>query len=246
MLSANGIRAIFFDLDGTLRFNIPSGREFFMDRASVLGVPVTQADRDRTWRWEHLYWAESAELHADMAAFPEREAFWRHYSRRQLVVLGCRPEEAEMLAPQIHQYMIEQYKPESWVPPGTISLLKDLRGAGYMLGVISNRDNPFDEELTHLGLGGFFHLTVSAGEARSKKPDVVIFGYALDRVGRTASEAIYVGDNYYADVVGARNAGISPVLLDRGRIFTDPGCPAITSLSELPGVIEKISDERGK
>jgi hypothetical protein len=31
MPSPNGIRAIFFDLDGTLRFNRPSGRDYFMD-----------------------------------------------------------------------------------------------------------------------------------------------------------------------------------------------------------------------
>ena len=237
MLARDGIRAIFFDLDGTLRFNRPSGREYFMDYAASLGVPLSKDDRARAWRWEHLYFANSADLKKDEATYLQPDDFWRNYSRRQLIAVGCSSEQAERLAPIIHKYMNENYKPESWVEPTTFDLLAELKAAGYQLGVISNRDLPFVEELKQIGLEGYFDLTVSGGEAGSKKPDPGIFHYSLARAGARPTETMYVGDNYFADVIGARNAGVHPVLLDIGGIFHQPGCPSIKSLAELPGIL---------
>ena len=241
MLSPNGIRAIFFDLDGTLRFNRPSGREYFMDYAATLGVRLTKDDRARVWRWEHLYFANSPDLLEDEARYPQAEDFWRNYSRRQLVAMGCTTELAGQLAPAIHQYMNEFYRPETWVEPASLDLLAELKAAGYRLGVISNRDLPFTEELKQIGLEVYFDLAVSGGEAGSKKPDPGIFHYTLSRAGLRPEETMYVGDNYFADVVGARNAGIHPVLLDIGGIFHQPGCPTIQSLAELRGVLDHPS-----
>jgi HAD superfamily hydrolase (TIGR01549 family) len=238
MLTPNGIRAIFFDLDGTLRFNRPAGREYFMDYAASLGIPLSKDDRARVWRWEHLYWAESADLRKDQAKYPARDDFWRNYSRRQLVAMGCASDQADQLTPVIHDFMNENYHPENWVDPTTFDLLAELKAAGYLLGVISNRDAPFVEELKQIGLGGHFNLAVSAGEAGSKKPDPGIFQHTLALAGACPAETLYVGDNYFADVVGARNAGIHPVLLDTDGIFHQPGCPTIKSLAELPEILK--------
>jgi putative hydrolase of the HAD superfamily len=237
MLSPNGIRAIFFDLDGTLRFNRPSGRDYFMDYAATLGVPTSRDQRDLVWRWEHFYWANSNDLLIDEAKYPERDAFWLNYGRLQLIKMGCSAEKAEQLAPIVHAYMNESYKPENWVDPVSYDLLAELKEAGYLLGVISNRDLPFDEELAQLGLDEYFKLSISGGEAGSKKPEAGIFNYALKRADARPEQTMYVGDNYFADVVGARNAGLHPVLLDIGGIFHQPGCPSIKTLGELPGIL---------
>jgi putative hydrolase of the HAD superfamily len=238
--SPNGIRAIFFDLDGTLRFNRPSGRDYFMDYAATLGAPTSRHQRDLVWRWEHCYWANSSDLLKDEAKYPDRDAFWLNYGRRQLIEMGCAADQAEHLAPLIHGYMNENYKPENWVDPVTYDLLAELKAMGYLLGVISNRDLPFAEELKQMGLDVYFELFVSGGEAGSKKPEAGIFHFALTRTGTDPDQTVYVGDNYFADVVGARNAGVHPVLLDIGGIFHQPGCPSIKSLAELPGILGHI------
>ena len=237
MLSPNGIRAIFFDLDGTLRFNRPSGRDYFMDYAATLGVQTSRDQRAFVWRWEHYYWANSNDLLIDEAKYPERDAFWLNYGRLQLIQMGCTDEQAEQLAPIVHAYMNENYKPENWVDPVSYDLLAELKEAGYLLGVISNRDLPFDEELAQLGLDEYFTLSISGGEAGSKKPEAGIFNYALNRADARPDQTMYVGDNYFADVVGARNAGLHPVLLDIGGIFHQPGCPSIKTLGEIPGIL---------
>jgi putative hydrolase of the HAD superfamily len=72
------------------------------------------------------------------------------------------------------------------------------------------------------------------------KPEPEIFGHALRRLNLTAQEALYVGDNYYADVVGARRAGLRPVLYDPRGIFPEPGCETIKSFDELNTLVKVI------
>jgi len=48
---------------------------------------------------------------------------------------------------------------------------------------------------------------------------------------------VHVGDHYYADVLGARAAGVYPVLLDRGEWSSNPDCTVITTLLDLPELL---------
>jgi HAD superfamily hydrolase (TIGR01549 family) len=219
MKSPNGIKTILYDLDGTLHINQPAGRDFFLDYAVSLGLPVSAEDRRRTAIWEHYYWAESAEVLRDVLDFPDSETFWVHYLRRQLEAAGVPAEQAQVLAPEADQYMKANYRPDDIVLPGTYEVLVQLRAAGYILGVVSNRDRPFGDYLAKMGLATLVDFTVSGDEAGSKKPDRGIFEYALRKARASAEEAIYVGDSYFADVVGARGAGIQPVLFDPSGVF---------------------------
>jgi putative hydrolase of the HAD superfamily len=239
MLLSNDIRAIFYDLDGTLRFNNPSGRDFFADRAAELGLSITPADRLRNARWEHSYWAASDELRHDRLSNPDGKSFWRSYGIRQLVVLGVPAEQAETLGPQINEYMEEFYRPEDAMLPDTHETLTTLWESGYILAVVSNRDEPFGHYLEKLGIGHYFHFSLAAGEVESWKPDKEIFEHALQRAGVAAHQAIYVGDNYFADIVGAKNAGLNPILLDIHHVFEEPDCPVIQSHEQLLTLLEQ-------
>src|SRR5512143_3946712 len=224
------IRAIFFDLDGTLRHNLPSGSEFFADYAIQQGLRATQEDRLRAMRWEHYYWANSPELKSDRNTYLSDEAgFWGAYARRQLVALGASNADADRLAPPLNEYMGHEYKPKSVVPEDAIRLLGALKQTGYVLGVLSNRDKPFADEIEELGLAPFFAITMAGGALRMWKPEPQLFLHACEKLNVAPAEAIYIGDNYFADVVGARRAGLLPVLYDPRGIFDDPGCPILRS-----------------
>jgi HAD superfamily hydrolase (TIGR01549 family) len=241
MISPNDIKAIFFDLDGTLRHSVPSGGEVFTDYVVTLGLQVDQEVRLRAMRWEHLYWANSVDLRDDLLAHSgETEKFWVEYSRRRLLALGASPEQAAELAPKTSLHMGEFYKPESVVPEDVRRTLPQLKEAGYMLGVISNREKPFQDVLDDHGIAEFFDFSMAAGEVQVWKPDPGIFAHALQRLQLSTQEVIYVGDNYYADVVGARAAGLLPVLYDPLGIFPDPDCTTIRSFDELNSVIKVI------
>jgi HAD superfamily hydrolase (TIGR01549 family) len=232
------IKTILYDLDGTLRFNQPSGREFFLDYVATLGVPVSAQDRRRVAVWEHRYWAESAAMLRDMAEQTTPDAFWTRYSERQLEALGCAPGQVLALAAETHRYMGEHYQPQDVLLPGAAEVLAQLRAADYRLGVVSNRQEPFGEYLAQKGLAPLVDFSVSGSEAGSRKPDKGIFEFALRRAGSRAEETIYVGDNYFADVIGARAAGVNPVLFDPQEVFDEPGCPVIRSHNELLDLLD--------
>ncbi len=232
------IRAIFFDLDGTLRHNLPSGSVFFAEQAIRLGLHATSEDRLRAMRWEHYYWANSPELLADRRThLPDEGRFWGAIARRQLVALGASNAEADRLAPLMNEYMRTEFKPQSVVPEDALRLLPALRQKGYVLGLLSNRDKPFDEEVAQLGLASFFELTLAGGPLQMWKPEPHLFVHACAQLKLQPAEAAYIGDNYFADVIGARRAGLQPVLYDPRGIFDEPGCPVIRSFDELQGVL---------
>ena len=241
MIQPYDIKAVFFDLDGTLRHSVPSGGEVFTDYVITLGLKVNEEARLRALRWEHLYWANSEDMRDDLLAHSgETEKFWIEYSRRRLIALGASSEEASEYAVKASVHMGEFYRPESVVPDDVRRTLPQLKEAGYILAVISNRDKPFLDVLKEHGIAEFFDFSLAGGEINAFKPEPDIFEHALQRVSLSPREATYVGDNYYADVVGARRAGLQPVLYDPIGIFPEPDCATIKSFDELNSLIKVI------
>ena len=234
-----GIKAVLFDLDGTLRYNSPSYAQLFDDYVSGLdGVLNTQENRRRAMRWEHHYWAGAPDYMADREAYGEDEGgFWTNYDRRRMIAFGFHPERAAALALQVQQYMTT-YKPVDMLYPDAIQTLVVLGQRGLKVGLVSNRQKSIDELLAKLGLSEHLAFSVISGEANASKPDPAIFVHALHRSNTAPQETVYVGDNYFADVVGARRAGLHPVLFDPLHIFDEPGCPVVSGLAQVNSLLE--------
>jgi putative hydrolase of the HAD superfamily len=120
------------------------------------------------------------------------------------------------------------------VHPDTPSVLEALRARGLVLGVVSNADGRIAGDLAQNGLGAHFGTVIDSHVVGVEKPDPAIFHLALDALGMTAAESLYVGDVFGIDVVGARRAGLEAVLLDTlGRYPGGVDCRRIRALSEL-------------
>jgi len=235
-------QVIVFDLDGTLRHNQPPSLHTFIDHAVRLGVPDGGEKRRRAARWTHYYWAQSDELLEDVQEFVEMdEPFWTHYARRSLLALDCSPDCAHELAPQMVRHMDTTYQPEDIILPDVPETLGALQRAGYRLAVLSNRSQPCDEYLEEIGLAGYFETALVAGQVGSWKPDPGIFRHILAHMGAAAGDTLYVGDNYYADVVGAQRAGVQPLLLDPEQVFPDAECPVIEAIGDLAALARLCS-----
>jgi HAD superfamily hydrolase (TIGR01662 family) len=241
MKSNHKIKAIFFDLDGTLRHSVPEGGQVFDEYLLSLGHRLSEEDRLRAMRWEYLYWANSVDLRDDLLAHTaDSENFWIEYSRRRLIALGFSPGSAREVAPQVSGHMGELYEPESIVPEDVRRLLPALKEAGYILAVISNREKPFHDVLASHHLSEYFHFALAAGEVDIYKPEPGVFKHALERGNVTAQETVYVGDNYFADVVGSRRAGLHPVLYDPVGVFPEADCLKIESFDELIPLVKGL------
>ncbi len=231
------VEAVIFDLDGTLRHSEPRSMDLFHDLAQRHGLSLDEQIRRMAVRWNHAYWADSEEREADAEAAEDREAFWLNYARRHLIALGARRAQAEKLAPKLHRLMVENYDPVDVVPQDVVPTLKALSAQGYRLALVSNRSDPLEETVTELSLDGRFELTLAAGEVGWWKPDPRLLQHAAEEIGVEPGCAVYVGDNPYADVRGARNAGMHPVLVDPERLFPEIQCHKIETIGELPTLL---------
>ena len=121
----------------------------------------------------------------------------------------------------------------------TVPTLAYLRDAGFKLAIVSNWDTPLDPLTERLGIADYFDTITASHDARvrSAKPDPHIFNYTLAKIGVSASETVHVGDTYEADIIGARNVGIRPILIDRDGTQTGRWQETIQSLSELPKLL---------
>jgi putative hydrolase of the HAD superfamily len=132
---------------------------------------------------------------------------------------------------------MKNQKFDSCVPTEVPKTLQDLKNDGYTIGLVSNRRRPIVEELNELGLTPYLDFAYVAGEVDAWKPDPQIFDRAIVEAGFAPEQMIYVGDNYYADIVGAQRAGLTPILIDPEYVFPDAACTVIHSIGEIPGLL---------
>jgi putative hydrolase of the HAD superfamily len=120
--------------------------------------------------------------------------------------------------------------------PGTIAALEQL-APRYRLGVVSNANGTVRALMTRLGLDRFFDVVVDSHEEGVQKPDPRLFRIGVERMGAAPESTVYVGDIFAIDVLGARAAGLSAVLIDPHGLHTDKPCDRITTMLELPALL---------
>jgi putative hydrolase of the HAD superfamily len=111
--------------------------------------------------------------------------------------------------------------------------LARLRQAGLKLGVVSNSDGRVEQALAAAGLREYFDVVIDSALVGVEKPDPRIFHAALEALGVAPEEALYVGDLYEIDVLGARAAGMEAVLLGASADMSEPNCRVAASIPEL-------------
>jgi putative hydrolase of the HAD superfamily len=129
----------------------------------------------------------------------------------------------------------------SSVAAGSRQSLERLRAAGLKLGVVSNSDGRVEEALGAAGLREYFDVVVDSALIGVEKPDPRIFRAALDALAVKAEEALYVGDLYEVDILGARAAGMEAVLLVTAK-DGERRCATIQSIEDL---VAELLAQRG-
>jgi putative hydrolase of the HAD superfamily len=231
MLAENSIRTVLFDFDGTLVFHQPDSFDILRDFCADIGQPLSQEAERQGRRTRHEYFVDP--IIRDQVSGLSSQEFWTHFNRHLLEAI-CVEGNLEHLATEVtgrfSDLTLNYHCPEA-----SCVTLRELHARGYDLGLITNRVNVdrFHELLDQMSLWSHFDLILASGEIGVSKPDPQIFATALERIGARAQESIYIGDNYWADVVGARRAGVTPVLLDPYLLFPEAACLTLERLDEL-------------
>jgi putative hydrolase of the HAD superfamily len=104
----------------------------------------------------------------------------------------------------------------------------------YPLGLISNGYSDVQiNKLKKVEMVQFFKAIVVSEDIGYRKPDSKIFIETCAMLGVVANGTVFIGDHITNDVIGSRNAGLSPIWLNTIQEEIDVDCPTILSLSEL-------------
>jgi len=125
---------------------------------------------------------------------------------------------------EAHRHLDDEFADAAlWVEPvpGSREGLQALADTGVRLGLISNADGMMGPRLAQLelcqvgpGIGVDIECVIDSGNVGVMKPDPRIFEVAIDLLSLDADQIWYVGDMPAIDLVGARRAGIRPILMD--------------------------------
>ena len=123
--------------------------------------------------------------------------------------------EAAADATSVAAEYIQHYR-DNWRPvPGALELLDALR-SHVRIGIItSGIISEQSDKIRFCDFGPRLDAVVISEEAGLSKPDPAIFRLALARLDSTAQEAVMVGNSWEDDIVGARDAGLAALWLNR-------------------------------
>jgi len=119
------------------------------------------------------------------------------------------------------------------------------KGSDFRLHTISNAtdDGVVQRLVDKAGFRPWFDPIISSASVGIRKPDPAIFRMVLDKWGIAAREAVMVGDDPEADILGARLTGMRSILVRRSNDPVDAQIvpdAEVTRLSQLPEVIASL------
>ncbi len=192
---------------------------------------------------DRAHYAGAVAFPSDGGADVDWATRWRAYLDGYITECDV-PEETR---DEVHQHLDSEFADAAlWLQevPGARAGLRALADTGVRLGIISNADGLIGGRLTEMeilqvgaGIGVPMECIIDSGAVGVMKPDPRIFQLALDAMSLAPSDAWYVGDMPGIDVVGARAAGLFPVLMDPFQFHLEADYARISSLSDLAAVI---------
>ena len=230
MTKLTGIKAVSFDVDGTLwDFEGAMRRSLRQvllelawidpEAAAVLDVDRMIAIRERV----HDDWVGPVPDLEDV----RRESFWQ-----TLRDIG-RPDDA--LASRLSNVYFQHRYADNGLFDEVLPVLEEL-SRSYLIGLISN-GNSYPERL---GLESMVRFAAYAQDCGAEKPDPRIFEVALEKAGCSPRELLHVGDSLEHDVAGARTAGSRSVWLNRNGHERGSGIEPDREVSSLRELLELL------
>ncbi|HED04222.1 MAG TPA: HAD family hydrolase [Candidatus Fraserbacteria bacterium] len=235
-----GLKAIVFDLDGTL------ARSGLESAAALARALVQRGDLpDPTWP-ERDFIAEPG--YAQMLEQVAAERFsgavfpygaWAEALQRYLVTNGAAADQASEIVEDYVHWRVESIE----LRPGVHRLLERL--SGFRLGLLTNGPSRLQwRKIELLKLGPLFAAIIVSGDRGIYKPAAAIFQQMSEELEVRPQESAYVGDSLYDDIAGAKGAGWWAIWLNSGQRQPDPQLyrpdRQISALEQLPDLLDGV------
>jgi phosphoglycolate phosphatase len=228
-VSAPPIRAVLFDLDGTLLDTAPDLAAAANAMLADLGFPGRDPAVIATYIGRGIPSLVHRSLTGELEGTADAPLF-----ERALVLFERRYAEESGLRARPY--------------PGVVDGLVRIRALGLGLGCVTNKASRFTQELLdRQGLARFFGCVVSGDTLVRKKPDPLPVIHACDLLGARPEEALLIGDSLN-DVLAARAAGCTvwcvPYGYNEGRPVATLDCDAV--VADFVEVASRLERGRGR
>lgn len=216
-------KVIFWDFDGTLGQR-PGGWSGTLAEILAAWEPQCGITREDIRQQMHggYPWSTPETPHLHLR---DPDAWWRALEptiARALVALGIAGQRAQELARLVRPYYL---RASAWALfADTLPALRQLARLGWRQMLLSNHVPELPAIVAYLGLGPYLEGIVNSAEVGYEKPHPGIYHYAR-RLAGEAEVLWMVGDNYHADVLGARAAGFEAILVRRSHPEATLFCP---------------------
>lgn len=222
------IKAVLFDLDETLLVRSEAIRAFIADQYTRHAAALGGVDRD-------LFAARFLDLE-DEGRVPKVAVYPALASEFGLT--------GQLTTALLADYQT-LYPGYAVLSVGVVETLAGLRARGLKTGIITNGNARVQNgKIDATGLRPLLDTVLVSETEGMSKPDPRIFSLALQRLGLTAPEVAFVGDNPVADVDGARHAGLMAVWYHSTTEWPDglaPPAHTITALTDFYPLIDALA-----
>jgi putative hydrolase of the HAD superfamily len=224
------IKAILFDLDGTLFDRDTSVRQLVTAQCQAYASALTHVA-------EATFVARFLELDAHGYVKKDRvyQALVEEFSITSIP------------ATDLFDYFLTEYHKHCVPCSHLFEMLNELQSMGLQLGMITNGATQFQmNTIRALGIEPYFSAILISEAEGIRKPEAAIFQRAIDRLGVRAVECVFVGDHPTVDIAGARNAGLKGVW-KRNAVWERPTAAdgMVDDLGQLASVIRHLTAASG-
>jgi putative hydrolase of the HAD superfamily len=223
--SENMIKAVLFDLDGTLLNRDESVKLFINRQYDRLSSLLNYIAKDK-------YVTRFIELDS-------RGYVWKDRVYQQLV---DEFKITEITWEELLQDYISEFKNNCVPFPNLIKMLKELKNSDLLLGMITNGKGQFQmDNIKALGIEEYFEVILVSEWEGMKKPDPQLFIKALEQLHVLPHESVFMGDHPENDVKGAKNIGMKGIWKRDFQWSNVDADYIVDNLAEVPRVIANLS-----
>ena len=218
------IKAVIFDLDGTLLNRDESVKKFIINQYERLNKWVNHISKEE-------YTTRFIEL-------DNRGYVWKDKVYQQLT------EEFEMKGvtwEDLLEDYLSHFKDHCVSFPNLFDLLEELRNKQFTLGIITNGMGQFQmDNIKALGIEKYFKIILISEWEGLKKPDPNIFLRALNQLNVPPDQSVYVGDHPENDVKASQKAGMKGIWKKDVHWGNTGAEFSIDDLLELPSLLQNL------
>jgi len=196
---AKKYKAVFFDADDTLYDYPHAERAALLACCGEFGINVAPETFIAVYRrHNHDVWQEFERGETDQATL-RVERFRR---------LAAELELEELPFDQVSAFYLEVLAGQAQLLPGALDLVREL-AKNFPLALVTNGIAAVqNKRFAASPITPYFQAIVISEEVGVAKPDPRIFAPALEKIGVSPGEVLYVGDSVTSDMAAARNAGM--------------------------------------